>query len=57
MCMYGFAPFFFDECSRRELKASVLNPSHVRARSVGGEVPVCAGVRFTQDRVTGARVR
>ena len=31
--------------------------SHVRARSVDGEVPVGASVRFVQDRLKRARVR
>ena len=49
--------FFF-----RQLLASWLNTvytefSHVRARSVGGEMPVCASVRFVQDRLMRARVR
>ena len=35
----------------------IRNPSHVRARSVGGELPVCANVQFVQDRLTGVYVR
>ena len=38
-------------------EVEIRNPSHVRARSVGGELPVCAGARFVQDRLTGTHVR
>ena len=31
--------------------------SHVSTRSVDGEVPVCASVRFVQDRLMRAHVR
>ena len=30
---------------------------HVRAKLIGGEVPLCASVRSVQDRLMGARVR
>ena len=38
-------------------EVGICNSSHVRGKSVGGELPVCAGVRFAQDRLTGAHVR
>ena len=46
----------------RQVLASWVNTvctefPHVRARLVDGEVPVCASVRFVQDRLTRARVR
>ena len=37
-------------------EVGIRNPSNVRARSVAGEVPVCAGVRFVQNCLTGAHV-
>ena len=38
-------------CTR---EVETRNPPHVRARSVGREVLVGAGVRFVQDLLTGA---
>ena len=42
------------ECIARTSEVGIRNASHVRVRSVGRVFPVCAGVRFVQDRLTGA---
>ena len=41
-------------CAR---EVAIRNPSHIRAKSVCGEFPVCAGACFVQDRLTGSLVR
>ena len=54
MCMYGvyiFSRLVLAPCVRTVCTESIAcarevgirNPSHVRVRSVGGELPVCAG--------------
>ena len=45
------------EAVARMCEVGTRHPLHVRARSVGEEVPVGAGVQSLQDLFTGACVR
>ena len=57
MCMlYGFVHIFSTGISFVG-KHRVYWFSHVRAKLISGEVPVCASVRSVQDRLMGAPVR